>query len=248
MVKDIEIYNDVIKVILKPTKKFLNGYFYTDNNPVALSLVNSYTWYLSTQGNITFVKATIGTPSTGQKTILFHQEYAKKVLGYHPDYLDHINGIELDNRNENLNIVNVQQNTRNKPSIGYKFVVKGNCFIPYYALDYKVYYRGSYRTEPEALLAVYELRKQAYSDYNYNFYLDRRDDLNILDLELTGKINYQQSIYLHVKRYVESNPWYVYRYNLFDYCRNNNIIIPAYTLDEQGFMIHSVTKQRLCPY
>lgn len=243
MVERIEAYGDVLKVILKPTKKFPYGYFYTDNNEVALNLVKNYSWCLSKQGKI----IRVSTQSYGGIMLYFHQEYAKRILGYYPDYLDHINGLEIDNRDDNLNVVTIQQNTRNKPSIGYKIGIN-NLFQPHYALDGKVYFRGSYRTEPEALLAVFSLRQQVYSDYDYSFYLDRRDDEDILDAELTRKITTQQAIYLHVKRYVSINPWYAYRYNLFTYCQANQITIPSFELDNQGFMINPVTKQRLCPY
>lgn len=243
MVQDIEIYGDVIKVILKPTKKFPNGYFYIDNNPVALNLVNNYNWCLVTHDKNTRVLAT-----RNKKTFHFHQEYAYSLLEYHPDYIDHINGVELDNRNVNLNVVTQQQNIRNRPTIGYLFIAKGNCFIPRYNLNYKEYTSDSLKTEPEALLATYQLRRQVYHDYDYNFYLDRRNDSNILDAELTGRITSQQAIYYHVKRYVENNPWYAYRYNLFEYCRQHNINIPSFKLDNQGFMIHPVTGERLCPY
>lgn len=148
----------------------------------------------------------------------------------------------------NLNIVGQQQNIRNRPSVGYIFDAEYNPFRPYYALNGKTYFRGSYKTESEALLVTYQLREQVYSDYNYNFYLDRRGDEDILDAELTRKITTQQAIYLHVKRYAGTNPWYIYRYNLFDYCSQHNIAIPSFELDAQGFMIHPVTKQRLCPY
>lgn len=246
-VKDIEIYGDVAKIILKPTEKFPNGYFYTDNNPVAINLVNSYTWFLSTHDDNTYVVAHYGTPTTEQKLLYFHQEYAKGVLSYYPDYIDHINGVELDNRNVNLNVVTQQQNIRNRPSVGYR-IGCNSIFQPYYKLNGKVYFRGSYKTEPEALLATYQLRQEVYVDYNYNFYLDRRGDEDILDAELTKKITTQQAIYYHVKKYITDNPWYVYRYNLFDYCRQYSIVIPHHSLDNQGFMIHPETHKRLCPY
>ena len=244
-VERIEEYDDVLKVILKPTKKFPIGYFYTDNNPIARELIENYSWHLHKQGkkNV-YIVTNLGLE---YKTLRFHQEYANRILGYYPDYLDHINGIELDNRDINLNIVTNQQNRRNTPSIGYIFC-SNNRFIPQYAINYKVICRGSYLTESEALLATYNLHQEVYSDYNYNFYLDRRNDLDILDAELTKKITSQQAIYYHVKRYVESNPWYEYRYNLFDYCKQNNIVIPSFSLDSQGFMIHPVTGKRLCPY
>lgn len=247
-VRDIEIYDDVAKIILKPTKKFPNGYFYTDNNPVAINLVNSYTWFLHTHDNNTYVVAHYGTFATEQKLLYFHQEYAKGVLSYYPDYIDHISGVCIDNRDINLNVVTQQQNTRNKPTVGYRFDARRNHFQPYYILDGKTYYSGIYKSEPEALLAIYQLRQEVYADYNYNFYLDRRGDEDILDAELTKKITTQQAIYYHVKKYITDNPWYVYRYNLFDYCRQYSIVIPHHNLDNQGFMIHPETHKRLCPY
>lgn len=235
----------ILKVILKPTKVFPVGknYFYTDNNPVALSLVSSYNWCLIISGKNIYVLAT----THDRKTIRFHQEYANKVLGYYPTCIDHINGVELDNRDSNLNIVTHRQNSRNKPSIGYQ-VSANNLFQPQYALDYKLRLRGSYKSEPEALLATYQLRQEVYADYDYNFYLNRRSDLDILDLEMTGQITSQQAIYLHVKRYAENNPWYIYRYNLFEYCKANNIMIPSFTLDKDGFMINPATGTKFCPY
>lgn len=242
----IEEYGNVLKVILKPTKKFPVGYFYTDNNQVARELVESYNWYLSKQGKSTCVIANTSTPCTGRKILYYHQEYAKRVLGYYPTYLDHVNGLEFDNRDTNLNVVTSQQNNRNKPTIGYNFV-KSHVFQPNYTLDRKIYYKGSLRSEPEALIATYFLRKEVFQDYDYNFYLDRRDDSDILDLEITRKITSQEAIYFHVKRYAGTNPWYAYRYNLFDYCRQYNIQIPSFSLDSEGFMIDSIGK-RLCPY
>lgn len=239
-----EKYGDVLKVILKPTKTFPVGYFYTDNNPIAKELVKSYSWYLSKQGKNTCVI----THTYSQKTLLFHQEYAYKVLNYYPDYIDHVSGLEIDNRDTNLNVVTSQQNLRNRPSIGYQFDARYSVFQPNYALNKKLNLRGSYGTEPEALVATYNLRQEMYPDYNYNFYLDRRDDKDIVDLELTGKISSDEAIYLHVKRYAGTNPWYIYRYNLFDYCSQHNIQIPSFDLDEQGFMVNPVTRQRLCPY
>lgn len=245
----IEEYGNVLKVILKPTKTFPVGYFYTDNNEIAKELVESYSWFLKKRKNERpYVIATVGSYWSGKKLLLFHQEYAKKILDYYPDYIDHIDGLAIDNRNINLNVVTQQQNTRNKPAIGYIYYSRYNYFQPRYALDGKDYYSNNCKTEPEALVATYSLRQEVFSDYNYNFYLDRRNDKDIVDLELTGKITLDDAIYLHVKRYVEDNAWYAYRYNLFDYCSQHNIQIPSFDLDEQGFMVNPVTRQRLCPY
>lgn len=238
-VQRIEEYGDVLKVILKPTKKFPVGYFYTDNNEITRELIKKHSWSLSRYVE-TYLYGSIGTN--------FHREYAKKVLGYYPDCIDHINGIELDNRNINLSVVSYQQNIRNKPSIGYNFISSTEYFQVSYSLNNRRHYYKSFKTEPEALQAIFNLQQEVYSDYNYNFYLDRRNDLDILNAELIGKLTSQQAIYYHVKRYIESNPWYVYRYNLLDYCNKNYIFIPSFSLDSQGFMINPVTKERLCPY
>ena len=237
----------VLKVILKPTKNFPEGsnFFFTDDNDITRELIESYTWYLQ-QGRNNYVVANTGMRGSEQN-LLFHQEYANKILGYYPDYLDHIDGLEIDNRDINLNIVNIQQNNRNRPSKGYQLTIK-NCFQPYYALDRKVHYRGTYHTEPEALIETFKLREEVYSDYNYDFLLDRREDIDIVDLELTGQISTEEATYLHVKKYVSNNPWYVYRYNLFDYCQAHNIVIPDFILDNQGFMIDTITKSKFCPY
>lgn len=239
----IEEYGDVLKVILKPTKKFPVGYFYTDNNPVAKQLVESYTWHLYKNKNNIYVIVN----TYGQRKLYFHQEYAYRLLNYYPDYIDHINGVELDNRNNNLNVVNNQQNTRNRPSKGYIFS-GNNCFLSYYTLNGKNYYRNSFKSEPEVLIATFKLRGKIFSDYDYNFLLDRRDVSDIVDLELTGQITQEQATEMHVRKYVENNPWYVYRYGLEDYCKEHDILVPDFDIDSQGFMINPVTRQRLCPY
>lgn len=241
----------VLKVILKPTKNFPEGknFFYTDDNEITRELIENYTWCLHQCGKNIKVINIVNTHWSGRKPLLlFHSEYANKVLGYYSDCLDHINGLEFDNRDINLNVVTTQQNNRNRPSVGYNYIASHNYFQPYYAIDSKLYHRGNYKSEPEALIATFKLREEVYSDYNYDFLLDRREDIDIVDLELTGQISTEEATYLHVKKYVFNNPWYVYRYNLFDYCQAHNIIIPDFILDNQGFMIDPITKSRLCPY
>lgn len=244
----IEIYENILKVILKSTKKFPEGenYFYTDNTKLARQLVENYSWYLSKHGKNIYVVANIHT-DVGWKTLCFHKEYRELLDNILADYIDHINGVGIDNRNCNLNTVNQQKNTRNKPSIGYQ-IGCNNCFIPNYKLDGKTYNRGSYKTEPEALLAINSIRQQVFNDYDYNFYLDRRDFKAILTQELEGILSHEEATYIRIKTLVENNPWYAYRYNLFDYCSSNSISIPSFELDNEGFMISPVTKERLCPY
>lgn len=246
MIERIEQYEDTLKVILKSTKKFPNGYFYCDAD--AIDLVQSYSWFLDKKNKNIFVKALKDIPYIGQKTIQFHREYADRILDYYPKYIDHINGLEIDNRDINLNVVNNQQNARNRPSAGYAFDAVYNVFRPNCILNHKVNYRDSYKIEPEALVATYFLRQEVYSDYNYNFLEDRRNFENLLDSEVKGVVSHEEANYLRAKKLIENNPWYVYRYNLFNYCKENKIVIPNFSLDKQGFMINPNTGLRLCPY
>lgn len=240
----------VLKVILKPTKNFPEGknFFFTDDNDITRELIESYTWGLSERNNNLYIVAKTSSLYEVRKTIKFHQEYAYRLLDYYPDYIDHINLLSIDNRDINLNVVNAKQNRLNTQSKGYTFSVKRSYFRPNYNLDGKTYHRGSFKSEPEALIATFKLREEVYSDYNYNFLLDRREDIDIVDLELTGQISTEEATEMHIRRYVELNPWYAYRYNLFDYCQAHNIVIPDFILDSQGFMIDPITKSKFCPY
>ena len=242
-VERIEKYGDVLKVILKPTKKFPVGYFYTDDNEITRELIESYSWHLHQSSNNIYVEVY----TCGQRKLYFHQEYSYLILGYYPDYLDHINGLEIDNRDSNLNVVTNQQNARNRPSKGYRFS-QSHIFQPYYALDKKPIYRGTYHTEPEVLSAVYLLRQEVYSDYDYQFLEDRRNYSDLVDKEIRGIITHEEASYIRAKEMIENNPWYVYRYGLENYCKEHDILVPDFDIDFQGFMINPVTKQRLCPY
>ena len=84
--------------------------------------------------------------------------------------------------------------------------------------------------------------------YIYDFLKDRRNDLDILDLERTGVISEEEATYRHVIRYAKDNAWYYYRYNLEQYFKDNHIPVPDFSLDEQGFMRHPITNQLLCPF
>ena len=253
-VERIEYYTqkdgqEVLKIILKPTKSFPEGrnYFYTDVNDTVQDLIENHTWHLNKSHDAIYVKAHLHTPATGMKTIQFHTEYAFKLLGYYPDYIDHIDRLEIDNRNINLNVVTNQQNQRNRPVKGYVFNSKYNNFRPKCSINGEKHIGNVYYTEPEVLQVTYNLHRQFYSDYDYNFLKDRRNDLDILDLELTGQISSEEATYRHVMKYAD-NAWYYYRYNLEQYFKDNHIAIPDFKLDNQGFMIHPVTGERLCPY
>ena len=243
-VKGIEKYRqqnseDVLKVILKPTQKFPEGYFYCD--ACDEELVKNYTWCLHTQ-RYPYVIANLGS-SYNQQTKQFHQEKAFNILDEYPNYINYINGVEFDNVNQNLDKVTNQQNSWARPSRGY--LIAGRSFQPHVAVNSRQIHAKCTRTEVEAIQSAYQLEMQ-YEDYRYDFLKDRRKDIDILDLERTGQISEDEAVYRHVLRYAD-NAWYLYRYNLFEYYKDNNIPIPVYAIDDEGFMTHHITGQRLCP-
>ena len=245
-VKGIENYrqkngNDVLKVILKSTKVFPEGsYFYCDSCDEELD--KNYTWGLMKQKQ-PYVVAIIGSHYSRQ-FLSFHQEKSFNILSYHPDYINHIDGVEFDNTNMNLDVVNQQQNQWCRPTKGYGIV--GRSFRPYVKVSSHLIHAKCVRTEVEACQIAYQL-EVTYEDYRYDFLRDRRKDIDLLDLERTGQISEEEAIYRHVLRHAANNAWYVYRYNLFDYFNEYRIPIPKYTLDFQGYMTHPITGQRLCP-
>ena len=233
--------NDVLKVILKPTKTFPEGaYFYAD--ACDEKLVRQYTWVLHTKME-PYVRAVIGS-SCNQQGLRFHREKARNILKYYPDYINHINGIEFDNTNQNLDKVTSQQNRWCALSRGY--AILGKSFLPYVRINSRLIRAKCTRTEVEACISAYQLEMQ-YEDYMYSFLKDRRKDTDILDLERTGQISEDEAVYRHVLRYASDNAWYYYRYNLTEYFMNNHLKIPDYVIDSNGFMTHSVTGRRLCP-
>lgn len=157
--------------------------------------------------------------------------------------INHINGVEFDNVNQNLDKVSQQQNLWCKPSRGYWFT--GRSFCPCIMVNSHAIYAKRTRTEAEVCQSAYQLELQ-YEDYRYDFLKDRRKDIDILDLERTGLISEEEAVYRHVLRYAD-NAWYYFRYNLTRYFADNHIPVPAYSIDSDGFMVHSVTGQRLCP-
>jgi len=131
-----------------------------------------------------------------------------------------------------------------KPSRGY--VINGRSFCSHIIVNYHNIRAKCTRTEVEAIQSVYQLELQ-YEDYRYDFLKDRRKDADILDLERTGQISEDEAVYRHVLRYAADNAWYVYRYNLFEYFRDNHLKVPDYAIDDEGYMTHPITGVRLCP-
>ncbi len=231
---------DILRVILKPTQRFPEGYFYCDASDK--ELVKSHTWFLLTQKQ-SYVVAHSGS-SYNQQTLRFHREKAFNISDEYPDCINHVNGIEFDNINLNLDKVTNQQNQWCKPSKGYR--INGRSFQPRIKVNSRLICAKCVRTEVEAIQSAYQL-EVAYEDYRYDILKDRRKDTDILDLERTGKISEDEAVYRHVCRHASNNAWYYYRYNLADYFKDNHLKVPAYAIDSDGFMTHPITGQRLCP-
>ena len=231
--------DDILKVLLKPTKNFPDGYFYCD--AIDEELVRSYTWCLLKQKHPYIVAHSQGSH---RRTLYFHQEKACNILDNYPDYINHVNGVEFDNANQNLDKVTNQQNQYARPTKGYK--IAGRSFQPLIMVNSRHICTKCTRTEVEAIQSAYQLEVD-YEDYRYDFLKDRRKDNDILDLERTGKISEDEAIYHHVCRHASNNAWYYYRYNLAEYFTDNHIPVSAFSVDSDGFMTHPITGQRLCP-
>lgn len=232
--------NDVLKVILKPTQRFPEGYFYCDASDE--KLVRQYTWHLDRQKQ-PYVVAVFRSHDSIQAW-RFHREKALNILSRYPDYINHINGIEFDNVDKNLDEVSQQQNRWCAPSKGYS--IDKRSFQPKIKVNSQNIYASCVGTEAEALQSVYQLELQ-YEDYHYDFLKDRRHDLDLLDMERTGQISEEEAIYRHVCHHALDNAWYYYRYNLADYFTDNRLKVPDYATDIAGYMTHPITGQKLCP-
>ena len=66
-------------------------------------------------------------------------------------------------------------------------------------------------------------------------------------MERTGHISEDEAVYRHVLRHAANNAWYYHRYNLTEYFRDNHLKVPDYAIDEEGYMTHPITGQKLCP-
>ena len=232
----------VLKVILTPQKAFPNGsYFYCDAEDI--DLVEGYTWYLDIHRNTAYVKAFWGSGN-----IKFHQELALKKLGHYIECIDHRNRIGFDNCDENLFSVSSLENEHNKVTRGYHDEARSDYKK---GLIWRVLIKDgkakfyTVQNEVEACISRCNLEKEHYVN-PYGFILDRSQALDLLDLERTGKISADEATYRHVMKYAD-NAWYYYRYGLEDYFKQNNIPVPQYALDEQGYMVHPITGQKLCP-
>lgn len=246
---------DILKVYCKPTDKFPEGknFFYAPAE--AINLVQRFTWRLHNECNGVYVLSQDNS-TYKRETIQFHQKLFEFYQGYvWQEYIDHISHVEIDNIDENLNAVTGSQNRYNQLTRGYALPNKYHSkFYPQIKLLGRVNHPMGYlKTEDEACKCqnyaeqVWLRRKLGSQYYMFDFKRYRRNSEDILDLERTGQITEEEAIYRHILRYAD-NAWYYLRYELQDYFQQYNIPVPKYSLDTDGFMVHHITGQRLCPF
>ena len=229
----------VAKVFIKSKVPKPINYFYADLE--FLYLVKQHNWALHYSRGIYYPYAW----DSGN----FHNILANEILGKgNYDYIDHINHVEIDDIDANLNVVSVVSNQRNRFVIGYSLSGQNvDYFQSGIHLPNRDYISKCFKSELEAIEYRYFLEQNYFKDYSYDFLLDRSHSLDILDLERTGKIDSDEAIYRHILKHVSQNPLFVYRFNLHQYCKDNHIPVPDFDEDEQGFMIDKITRKKLCP-
>lgn len=240
--------SDILKVYLTPQKICPNGaYFYADVEDI--DLVQGYTWYVHLK-KYPYIRQTLVLEGMKQFSSFYHDELFIKKTGHSPDgIIDHQNRIYFDNCDVNLFHVDSILNKRNSLSKCYSIDSNNKPYKPYVAWMGKMIHTSPsrYCNEVLACEAIYKLEQDVYKGDGYNFLLDRRDDVDILDQERTGKITSEEATYRHVMRHASKNAWYYYRFNLEDYFKQNNIPVPEFALNDEGRMIDKVTGELLCP-
>lgn len=259
---------DILKVHLTPNKAAPLGknYFYTSAD--AREVVYKYRWRIHNAGsktkslNVTAEEMLYEQGKCiGAITRLFHREMYFFYNSKYTDYIDHINSVDIDNADSNLNSVSGAQNIYNKFHKGYSTTKatrskRNYVFIPCAFYNNKAYtpFGSSVKVNEDEVCVLQNivervwLKERLKNDYYmFDFKRYRRNSEDILDLERTGQISEDEAVYRHILRYAY-NPWYILRFGLEGYCKENHIPIPAYSLDSDGFMVHPITGVRLCPF
>ena len=236
---------DILKVIMSPTKQFPKGaYFYCDAEDI--DLVERGGWVLNFGRGSTFYISCSAQGNIGLSR--FHQFVMLKHTDEDLQVIDHVNHCGFDNCSINLRNVSHQVNILNTQCCGYtskSLDLFSSRYMPYRHL----YPQSTLHTEIDACKAVCELDKK-YFPY-YDFFNDFSNDIDILDMERTGKISHEAAIHSRLSRYI-GNIWYWFRYDFFSYFEergmNEYIQVPGYDLDYKGRFIDPYSRHLLNPY
>lgn len=245
---------DILKVYMKPTTKFPNGgYFYAPAETI--DLVNKFAWGLIASGKNLVCVVAVDTGTYSRDFLQFHTELFRFYHGYKwQGDIDHINMIEIDNTDANLNAVTTQQNGFNRMTRGYIIIRNQIIFQAQIGINARsVRPSKPVRSEAEVcdiqnyLEQVWLKEQLGDQYYMFDFFKYRRGSESILDLERTGQISEEEATYRHILRYAD-NAWYYLRYGLQDYFQQYHIPVPRYSLDDMGYLTHPITGKRLCPF
>lgn len=198
-----------------------------------------------------------------RRDIELHKLIFFKYLGYYYDVnkfvIDHINSVQFDNIDSNLDLVNKSENSFNTFSQGYQIMRRPDRPIGFHSriwIDNKNIGASSFSNNIETDLGIkissgstssklneldccriqYYLEYIISSVYRFDFKLFRRYDLDLLDKERCGELSEDDVINLFLNRY-KDNAWYYYRYNLKDLFKLYNISKPDIKLDSEGFLV-----------
>lgn len=250
MVIGYQFFNTgIAKVILKPTEKFPEGknYFYIDADDIHLIMQKKD---ITLYGD--WDKCAYPGGSDTYRVI------AEKHYGFNSScFIDHINGVGIDNTSRNLRPVSPTDNGRNRILRGYsvsgkeKFTFREPELVPYNYYGRTRYRKVTHRSllyEREDLVAYHrKVWEDKWWEIGYDFLLDRRGDLDIIELEYSGQISHEEATFRHVMRKAKNNAWYVLRYHLYGYFDKYGIDIPEYDLNEERRMVDVKTGNILCP-
>ena len=229
----------ILKVFLEPTYAFGlgNNYFYI--SPDRFKEIENEQLHLRWRNRLAVI-------TKGQS----YEQVFKE--------LDFRNKVGIDLSNQNLKDTANVFDRNNEFNVGYQ--LRNGSYVPtiFILKDNGVYRRyrpsGAFSKEDECCIEQSRLEREfidpyEYLDTNYKFFdfkEYRLDNLNILDLERTGRLSHDEAIYRHILT-IKDNAWYYLRYGLEDYFKENKIPVPEYDIDADGRMIGKNGK-KLCPF
>lgn len=257
----------------KVTKCYCNnGYFYVSSD--VDSILNDFRWHLHKEHNTNhgtqYVMSSISAYAREKydiqsaSTINIHQIVFFMYAGYNYDtssyVIDHLNSVQLDNTDMNLDIVTRSRNSYNNFSQGYQLMRRPNRPLGFHprfwstvknknigAIHYKDLILRDLGIKIESSSTKSKLneldccRIQNYLEYNiannykFDFTKFRRYDLDLLDDLRCGRLSEDDELYKFLTRY--NNAWYYYRYNLSALFERYNIKKPDIFLDSEGFLV-----------